>query len=81
MLVLSRKKDERIVFDLRNVDWSQIPVEDRIVEVTVVDIRGDKVRQGVSAPRAIEVHRNEVFESIQSDRAGSTVRAKQQPPH
>ena len=53
MLVLSRKKNESIVID------------DRIV-VTVIEIRGDKVRLGIEAPREVSVHRSEVYEMIQS---------------
>ena len=51
MLVLSRKKGEAIVID------------DRIV-VTVIEIRGDKVRLGIEAPRDASVHRREVYEAI-----------------
>jgi carbon storage regulator len=51
MLVLSRKKNESIVID------------DRIV-ITVVEIRGDKVRLGIEAPRDVPVHRSEVYEAI-----------------
>ncbi|HVJ87654.1 MAG TPA: carbon storage regulator CsrA [Caulifigura sp.] len=52
MLVLSRKKNESIVID------------DRII-ITVVEIRGDKVRLGIQAPRDVPVHRHEVYESLQ----------------
>jgi len=51
MLVLSRKKNESIVI---NND----------VIVTVVEIRGDKVRLGIVAPKEVPVHRQEVFEAI-----------------
>ncbi|NCA11959.1 carbon storage regulator [bacterium] len=51
MLVLSRKKDESIVI---NND----------ITIVVVEIRGDKVRLGVEAPREVPVHRREVFEAI-----------------
>ncbi|HQY87084.1 MAG TPA: carbon storage regulator CsrA [Tepidisphaeraceae bacterium] len=51
MLVLSRQRDETIM------------IGDNI-EVTVVDIRGDKVRLGITAPKAIAVHRKEVWEAI-----------------
>ena len=51
MLVLSRKKNESIVID-----------ED--IVVTVVEIRGDKVRLGIEAPRNIPVHRREVLDAI-----------------
>jgi carbon storage regulator len=51
MLMLSRKKDQRIM------------IGENIV-VTVVDIRGDKVRLGVEAPPEVPVHREEVFDAI-----------------
>ncbi|HVJ69747.1 MAG TPA: carbon storage regulator CsrA, partial [Caulifigura sp.] len=54
MLVLSRKKNESIVID------------DRIV-ITVVEIRGDKVRLGIQAPRDVPVHRQEVYEALRKD--------------
>ena len=54
MLVLSRQKDETII------------IGDNI-EITVVDIRGDKVRLGVSAPKEISVHRKEVYEAIRRE--------------
>ena len=54
MLVLSRKRDERIV------------INDNIV-ITVVDIRGDKVRLGIEAPAETAVHRQEVYEALQRE--------------
>lgn len=54
MLVLSRHRDESIV------------IGDDIV-ITVVDIRGDKVRLGIDAPQDIPVHRREVYEAIQRE--------------
>jgi carbon storage regulator len=54
MLVLSRQRDESIV------------IGDNIV-VTVVDVRGDKVRLGIDAPREVSVHRREVYEAIQRE--------------
>ncbi len=56
MLVLSRKKQEQIVIN-----------ED--IFVTVVDIRGDKVRLGVDAPKDIPVHRKEVHTAIKREEA------------
>ena len=54
MLVLSRQRDETIM------------IGDEI-EITVVDIRGDKVRLGINAPTRIAVHRKEVYESIKRE--------------
>ncbi len=51
MLVLSRKKNESIVI---NND----------ITVTVVEIRGDKVRLGIVAPKEVPVHRQEVYEAL-----------------
>ena len=51
MLVLSRKKNESIII---NDD----------ITIVVVEIRGDKVRLGIEAPKEIPVHRNEVYEAI-----------------
>ena len=38
------------------------------VEVTIVDVRGDKVRLGITAPKTIPVHRKEVYEAIQREK-------------
>ena len=51
MLVLSRQRDETIMIG-----------DD--IEITVVDIRGDKVRLGITAPTRIAVHRKEVYDAI-----------------
>jgi carbon storage regulator len=55
MLVLSRNKDESIMI---NDD----------IEITIVDIRGDKVRLGIAAPKGVTVHRKEVWEAIQKEK-------------
>lgn len=55
MLVLSRQKDESIIIG-----------DD--VEITIVDVRGDKVRLGINAPRNISVHRKEIYEAIQREK-------------
>ncbi|MEN0109241.1 MAG: carbon storage regulator CsrA [Planctomycetota bacterium] len=54
MLVLSRKPNE------------VIEIGDGLIQLTVVDIRGDKVRLGITAPRDIAVHRREVAEAIRT---------------
>jgi carbon storage regulator len=54
MLVLSRHRDESIM------------IGDDVV-VTIVDIRGDKVRLGIEAPNDIPVHRQEVYEAIKRE--------------
>ncbi len=51
MLVMTRRRDESILVD-------------RNIEITVVEIRGDKVRLGITAPKEVPVHRREVFEAI-----------------
>jgi len=51
MLVLSRKKNESIV------------INENIV-ITVVEVRGDKVRLGIQAPREVPIHRSEVYEAL-----------------
>ena len=68
MLVLSRKKNDSIVIDLRDVDLSRIPKDQRIIRVVTVEIRGDKVRNGVEANKDIPVHREEVFNAIERER-------------
>ncbi len=54
MLVLSRQRDETIMIG-------------DSVEITIVDIRGDKVRLGINAPPQIAVHRKEVYEAIKAE--------------
>ena len=56
MLVLSRKKNESIVI---NND----------ITIVVVEIRGDKVRLGVEAPKEVPVHRREVYDAIKRNEA------------
>ncbi len=56
MLILSRQMDEKIMIG-----------DD--IEITIVAIRGDKVRLGITAPKAVQVHRREVFDAIQKSAA------------
>jgi len=58
MLVLSRKRNESIVID------------DHIV-ITVVEVKGDKVRLGIEAPREVPIHRSEVHAAIQNEQAAA----------
>ena len=69
MLVLSRQRDETIM------------IGDEI-EITVVDIRGDKVRLGINAPKHILVHRKEVYDLIRKEKrqATQTPAAGENPP-
>ncbi len=59
MLVLSRHRDESIIIG-------------HDIVITVVDIRGDKVRLGIAAPIEISVHRQEVYEAIQRENRQSS---------
>ena len=62
MLVLSRQRDQTIMIG-----------DD--IEITIVDIRGDKVRLGINAPPQIPVHRKEVYDAIKREnRAAASVR-------
>ncbi len=56
MLVLSRQRDESIM------------IGDN-VEIIIVDVRGDKVRLGITAPKEIPVHRREIYDAIQREKA------------
>lgn len=56
MLVLSRQRDEKIVIG-------------KDIVITIVDIRGDKVRLGIDAPKELPVHREEVYRSISGESA------------
>lgn len=64
MLVLSRKVNETII------------INENIV-ITVVDIRGDKVRLGIDAPKEVPVHRGEVYDAI---RRGETEAKEKERP-
>ncbi len=63
MLVLSRKKNESVV------------INNNIV-ITVIEIRGDKVRLGIVAPKDVPVHREEVYEAIHGPGSVPSILAK-----
>ncbi|KKM26709.1 hypothetical protein LCGC14_1582000 [marine sediment metagenome] len=55
MLVLSRQKDESVIIG-----------DD--IEITIISVRGDKVRLGINAPHNVSVHRKEIYEAIQREK-------------
>ena len=61
MIVLSRKKDEAIVIG-KNAE----------IEITIIEIRGDKVRLGISAPKEEPIHRREIYEAIAKTKVTDT---------
>jgi len=61
MLVLSRQSDETII------------IGDNI-RITIVEVRGDKVRIGIDAPRDVTVHRQEIYDAIRRDAEAAGVR-------
>ena len=65
MLVLSRQRDESIMIG-----------DD--VEIIIVDVRGDKVRLGITAPKSIPVHRREIYDAIQREKSQKKEQEKQQ---
>ena len=66
MLVLSRQRDETIMIG-----------DD--IEITVVDIRGEKVRLGINAPPHVPVHRKEVYEAIKKEKLASGAGTEKEP--
>ena len=63
MLVLSRQKDESIIIGEN-------------ITITVVEVRGDRVRLGIEAPREVSVHRREVYDAILREKGKITSNAK-----
>ena len=64
MLVLSRQRDESIMIG-----------DD--VEIIIVDVRGDKVRLGITAPKSVPVHRREIYDAIQREKTDKKEPEKQ----
>jgi len=67
MLVLSRQKDESIMIG-----------DD--VEITIVDVRGGKVRLGITAPKAVSVHRKEIWVAIKKEKQAEIENLKIEEP-
>lgn len=65
MLVLSRKKSESIVID-------------ESIVITVVEIRGDKVRLGIQAPREVPIHRSEIHQAILDEQQAQSIDLEQE---
>lgn len=59
MLALTRKKDEAIIIDGG-------------IEIKILDIQGDKVKLGISAPKEVSVYREEVYENIKKNNQEAT---------
>lgn len=66
MLVLSRQRDETIMIG-----------DD--IEITIVDIRGEKVRLGINAPPHVPVHRKEVYDAIKREKEAKAAEAGEAP--
>ncbi len=67
MLVLSRQRDESIMIG-----------DD--VEIIIVDVRGNKVRLGITAPKEVPVYRREIYDAIQKEKAQQNEPAQKQTP-
>lgn len=61
MLILSRKTNQKIVIG-----------ED--IEITIIEVRGDQVKVGIDAPKALKVFRHEVYEEIQKENEAAKVK-------
>lgn len=70
MLVLSRQRDESIMIGEGN----------DVIEVMIVDVRGDKVRLGITAPKRIPVHRREIYDAIQREKTQKKESEKPKSP-
>jgi carbon storage regulator len=67
MLVLSRKKNESIVINSN-------------ITIIIVDIRGDKVRLGITAPKEVPVHRREIYEALKRNEKLAAEKKSQDGP-
>lgn len=60
MLILSRRKDERIVIDEH-------------IEISIIDIKGDQVRLGICAPSSVKIFRQEVYMNTQKENEAAVI--------
>ncbi len=65
MLALTRKKDEAIIIDNN-------------IEIRIIDVQGDKVKLGISAPKDISIYRKEIYVEIQKSNTESVIVNSQQ---
>lgn len=68
MLVLSRKKDERVGARITQAEAEEIFASGRgeiVIDVQVIEIRGDKIRLGFAAPKQVRIHREEIWLDIE----------------
>jgi carbon storage regulator len=63
MLILTRRAGETVMIGSD-------------VTITVLGVKGNQVRIGINAPKDVAVHREEIYERIQNEKAGGTVPAK-----
>ncbi len=64
MLTLTRKKDEAIIVDGN-------------IEIKILDVQGDKVKIGISAPKEVSIYREEVYQKIEESNKKATLREQE----
>lgn len=64
MLILSRKRYETVIINVKGV----------LIEVGVSEIRGDRVRLGFSAPKEVQIHRKEIYDEMEKEKADAANR-------
>ena len=68
MLVFSRRRDAEVVIDFASMTDQELQeLRKTPIVMQVVDIRGDKVRLGTTAPKCVQVHRKEIFNALQRE--------------
>ena len=82
MLVLSRQRDQSTVFDFTQAtdeDISDLRSGKTLIEAVCVDIRGDKVRTGFNAPKSVQVHRKEIWDTVQREKRAAAAKSRATP--